>query len=74
MGLIEKIFINYGPHRKDFNFFFHYKSMRAVDHQGLGQFAPKRLDWQDLSVCMCVCVGGGGGGGGGGTGGRHPEH
>ena len=37
------------PHRKDFlKFFFHYKSMRAVDHQG-GQFAPKGLYWQDLS-------------------------
>ena len=23
--------------------------MRAIDHQGLGQFAPKGLDWQDLS-------------------------
>ena len=30
--------INYGSHRKDFLKFF---SMRAVDHQGLGQFAPK---------------------------------
>ena len=34
------------PHRKDFlKFFFHYKSMRAVD----SQFAPKGLDGQDLS-------------------------
>ena len=33
MGLIEKIFKG----------FFHYKSMRAIDHQSLrlGQFAPK---------------------------------
>ena len=23
--------------------------MRAVDHQGLGQFAPKGIDWQYLS-------------------------
>ena len=36
MGLIEKIFLK-------------FLSMRAVDHQGLGQFAPKGLDWQDLS-------------------------
>ena len=42
MGLIERFLKN---------FFFHYKSMRAIDHQGLGQFAPKfkGLDWQDLS-------------------------
>ena len=31
--------------------------MRAIDQPGLRQFAPKGLDWQDLS-------GGGGGGGG----------
>ena len=24
-------------------FFFHYKSMRAIDHHGLSQFAPKGL-------------------------------
>ena len=30
--------INYGPHRNDF---LKFLSMRAVDHQGLGQFAPK---------------------------------
>ena len=30
--------INYGPHRKDF---YKFLSMRAVDHKGLGQFAPK---------------------------------
>ena len=30
--------INYGPHRKDF---LKFLSMRAVDNQGLGQFAPK---------------------------------
>ena len=29
--------INYGPHRKDF---LKFLSMRAVDNQGLGQFAP----------------------------------
>ena len=39
------------PHRKDFYFFFHFKSMRAVDCQGGGggQFAPKGFYWQDLS-------------------------
>ena len=48
--LLYTKYINYGPHRKDFySFFSHYKSMRAIDHQGLGQFAPKGLDWQDLS-------------------------
>ena len=43
------------PHTKDFlKFFFHFKSMRAVDCQGGGggggggQFAPKGLYWQDL--------------------------
>ena len=30
--------INYLPHRKDF---YKFLSMRAVDHKGLGQFAPK---------------------------------
>ena len=50
MGLIKR-FLN--------GFFFHYKSMRTIDHQGLCQFATKGLDGQDLS-------GGGGGGGGGG--------
>ena len=30
--------INYGPHRKDF---LKFLSMRAVDQQGLGQFAAK---------------------------------
>ena len=34
---------------------------RVINHQGLLQFAPKVLCWQDLSVCVC---GGGGGGGG----------
>ena len=38
MGLIEKIF----------KVFPHYKSIRAIDHLGLGQFAPKGLDWQDF--------------------------
>ena len=38
MGLIEKIF----------KVFLHFKSMRAIDHLGLGQFAPKGLDWQDF--------------------------
>ena len=39
MGLIEKIFIS----------FFHYKSLKTIDHKGLGQFASIGLDWQDLS-------------------------
>ena len=39
IGLIEK----------KLKFFSHYKSMRAIDHWGLGQFATKGLDWQDLS-------------------------
>ena len=39
MGLIENIF----------EVFFHYKSMRAIDHHGLCQYAPKGLDGQDLS-------------------------
>ena len=42
--------MNYGSHRKGFQFlFFHYmyKSMRAIEHQGLCQFAPKELE--DLS-------------------------
>ena len=39
MGLIEKIFIA----------FFHYKSLKTIDQKGLGQFASKGLDWQDLS-------------------------
>ena len=39
MGLIEKIFIA----------FFHYKSLKTIDHKGLGQFASKGLDWHDLS-------------------------
>ena len=39
MVLIERIF----------TVIFHYKSKRAIDHQGLCQFAPKGLDWQDLS-------------------------
>ena len=49
--LLYTKYINYGPHRKDFLtfFLFHYKSMRPIDHQGLGQFAPKGLDWHDLS-------------------------
>ena len=34
--------INYGPHRK---FFLKFLSMRAVDHKGLGQFAPKGSTW-----------------------------
>ena len=40
MGLVEVIFKVFFPY---------YKSMRAIDHQGLCQFAPKGLDWQDLS-------------------------
>ena len=56
--LLYTKYINYGPHRKKILKVFFF-----VDHQGLGQFAPKRLDWQDLSVCVCVCVWGGGGGG-----------
>ena len=32
--------------------------MRAIDHQGFGQFAPRGLGWQDLSVCVCVRGGG----------------
>ena len=35
-------YINNGPHRK---YFLKFLSMRDVDHQGLGQFAPKGLDW-----------------------------
>ena len=47
--LLYTKYINYRPLRKVFKSFFLYKSMRAIDHQGLGQFAPKGLDWQDLS-------------------------
>ena len=42
-------YINYGSHRKDFIAFFHYKSLKTIDHKGLGQFASMGLDWQDLS-------------------------
>ena len=37
-------------HRNDFSSFcFHYRSMGAIDNHGICQFAPKGLDWQDLS-------------------------
>ena len=40
-------YVYYGPHRKDL---FHYKSMKAIDHQGHWQFSPKGLGWQGLDV------------------------
>ena len=38
--LLYTKYIQYGPHRKDFFFFFHYKSMRAIDHQGFASLHP----------------------------------
>ena len=42
-ALLYTKFINIGPHRKDS---LKILSMRAVDHQGLGQFAPKASTWR----------------------------
>ena len=52
--LLETKYIDYGPLRKYFKVvFFHYKSMRAIDHQ----FARKGLDWQDLrAVALDVAI------------------
>ena len=44
--------INYGPHRKDF---IKFLSMRAVDNQGLGQFAPKEST-QTLDIATYYMV------------------